>query len=144
MRRYSLPGTILSFFLIGMAGAAPGTALAEAPADFLRTFETEARQARQPGAFNGFSAERGRTFFQQAHGNDWSCASCHTNNPVTPGKHAKTNKSIKPMAPSANAERFTSTRKVDKWFRRNCNDVVGRACTAQEKGDVLTYLMSLK
>jgi hypothetical protein len=33
---------------------------------------------------------------------------------------------------------------VEKWFKRNCNDVAGRACTALEKGDVLTYLLSLK
>jgi hypothetical protein len=29
-------------------------------------------------------------------------------------------------------------------FARNCNDVVGRECTLQEKGDVLTWLLSLK
>ena len=40
-------------------------------------------------------------------------------------------------------ERFTRPDKVEKWFRRNCNDVLGRACTASEKGDVLAYLMSL-
>lgn len=137
MPRISLPGTILAFFLLGTAGAVN----AETPADFLKTFESE---ARQDGNFTGFSAERGRTFFQKTHGNDWSCAACHTRNPAMPGRHAKTNKLIKPMAPAANSERFTSARKVNKWFRRNCNDVVGRTCTAQEKGDVLTYLMSVK
>mgnify|MGYP000380230261 CR=1 FL=1 len=49
-----------------------------------------------------------------------------------------------PLAPAAHAERFTRADKVDKWFKRNCNDVLGRACTAQEKGDVLAYLTSLK
>ena len=137
MRRYLLPWIILPFLLLGLARAA----LAETPADFLRTFEAEARQDK---AFNGFSAERGRAFFQQTHGNDWSCASCHTKNPAAAGKHARTNKAIKPLAPSANPKRFTSTRKVNKWFRRNCTDVVGRTCTAQEKGDILTYLMSVK
>ncbi|MGW8248298.1 MAG: DUF1924 domain-containing protein [Acidiferrobacterales bacterium] len=137
MRRYLLPGIILPFLLLGLARAA----LAETPADFLRTFENEARQEK---SFNGFSAERGRSFFQQTHGNDWSCASCHTKNPAAAGKHARTNKAIKPLAPSANPKRFTSARKVNKWFRRNCNDVVGRTCTAQEKGDILTYLMSVK
>jgi hypothetical protein len=33
---------------------------------------------------------------------------------------------------------------VEKWFKRNCNDVVGRACTAQEKGDVLAYVMTAR
>jgi len=141
MRRNSSTGIILGLILLGAAGAAPASAFAETPADFLKAFETEARQGQ---GFNGFSAERGRTFFQQTHGGDWSCASCHTKNPAASGKHARTSRSIKPLAPSANPARFTNTRKVDKWFRRNCNDVVGRTCTAQEKGDVLTYLMSVK
>ena len=78
------------------------------------------------------------------HANDWSCATCHTRNPTHPGKHIKTNKLIPPMAPAINPERFTDRAKIDKWFKRNCNDVLGRTCSAQEKGDVLTYLMSLK
>jgi hypothetical protein len=48
------------------------------------------------------------------------------------------------MAPAANAERFTDTAKVEKWFKRNCNDVLDRACTPQEKGDVITYLLTVK
>ena len=35
------------------------------------------------------------------------------------------------------------TAKVEKWFARNCNDVLGRACTPVEKGDVLAWLLSL-
>ena len=91
-----------------------------------------------------FSAQRGERFFKATHGNDWSCASCHTENPLAPGKHAKTGKPIAPLAPAANPKRFTDAAAVEKWFRRNCNDVLGRACTAQEKGDVTQYLMSLK
>jgi len=138
MRRY----LALSIFLLAAAGPAMAeTPMAETPADFLNTFEKEARQGK---GFNGFSAQRGQAFFQQTHGNDWSCASCHTKNPAASGSHARTNKTIKPLAPAANPERFTSVRKVDKWFQRNCNDVVNRACTAQEKGDILTYLVSVK
>ena len=92
----------------------------------------------------GFSVQRGERFFHSTHGNDWSCASCHTANPLAPGKHAKTGKPIEPLAPAANPKRFTDAAAVEKWFRRNCNDVLGRACTAQEKGDVTQYLMSLK
>ena len=51
---------------------------------------------------------------------------------------------IRALAPAANAQRFTDAAKVEKWFKRNCNEVLERACTAQEKGDVLAYLMSLK
>jgi hypothetical protein len=48
------------------------------------------------------------------------------------------------MAPAVNGVRFTRTGKVEKWFKRNCNDVLGRTCTAQEKGDVLTYLLIVR
>ncbi|WP_020559039.1 DUF1924 domain-containing protein [Thiofilum flexile] len=113
--------------------------LAETPQDFLKTYATAAQAS---GNFTGFSASRGEVFFNQTHGNDWSCASCHTANPTQAGKHAKTGKVIDPLAPSANAERFTSTKKVEKWFKRNCNDVLDRECTALEKGDVITYLLT--
>ena len=39
---------------------------------------------------------------------------------------------------------FSDPAKVEKWFRRNCNDVAGRECTAGEKADVLAWLISLK
>jgi hypothetical protein len=116
-------------------------ASAATPIDIQKSLETAAR-AGAPG-FSGFSAERGRQFFGTTHGNDWSCVSCHTASPVATGKHAKTGKEIAPLAPAANPQRFTDVAKVEKWFKRNCNDVLGRACTAQEQGDVLAYLMSL-
>jgi hypothetical protein len=116
-------------------------ALAAGPADIQRSLEAAARQ-EAPG-FAGFSARRGAEFFKTTHGREWSCASCHTQNPTAAGRHAKTNKEIAALAPAANAERFTRPDKVEKWFRRNCNDVLGRACSASEKGDVLAYLMSL-
>jgi mono/diheme cytochrome c family protein len=120
--------------------AAP--ALAETPQEILDGFTTQAKT--EAPDFQGFDAERGKLFFNNTHGNDWSCATCHTQNPADPGKHAKTDKPIEPMAPSANAERFTDLKKVDKWFKRNCGDVLDRECTSLEKGDVLTYLMAIK
>lgn len=125
---------------IALAAGVP--AQAETPADFLRGFEMAARRDN-PG-FAGFSAQRGEGFFKSTHGREWSCASCHTQSPTAGGKHAKTDKPIAPLAPAANAERFTRPDKVEKWFRRNCSDVLGRECTPAEKGDVLTYLMSLR
>ena len=115
--------------------------LAATPAEIQQQFDSAARAAT-PG-FGGFSAARGQRLFNSTHGNDWSCASCHTSTPQKPGRHAKTGKEIAAMAPAANPQRFTDAAKVEKWFKRNCNDVLGRACTAQEKGDVLAYLMSL-
>jgi hypothetical protein len=126
-----------------VAGALFGAlALAETPTDFLKQFEAAARQ--ESAGFQGFSPQRGESFFRATHGREWSCSSCHTQNPAVGGKHAKTDKPIAPLAPAANNERFTRPDKVEKWFKRNCNDVLGRTCTAQEKGDVLAYLASLK
>ena len=96
-------------------------------------------QAGAPG-----QAERGRAFFTSPHGSEWSCASCHGTPPTGPGKHASTGKAIDAMAPAANPRAFTDTAKVDKWFRRNCGDVLKRECSAGEKADVLAYLISLK
>jgi Domain of unknown function (DUF1924) len=89
-------------------------------------------------------AERGRVFFTSRHGGEWSCASCHANPPTLPGSHASTGKAIDPLAPAANPKRFIDTAKVDKWFLRNCKDVLLRECSAGEKADVLAYLIGLK
>jgi hypothetical protein len=89
-------------------------------------------------------AARGQAFFTGKHGKDWSCSTCHTAKPTVDGKHATTGKVIMPMAPAADPKRFTDAAKTEKWFKRNCNDVVGRECTAGEKADVLSWLVSLK
>ncbi|NJD05147.1 MAG: DUF1924 domain-containing protein [Methylococcaceae bacterium] len=128
------------FCLLALASA---TTLAHAaqPQDFLADFQQTARQENPQ--FAGFDAGRGAQFFSRRHG-DWSCSTCHTDKPTQPGKHAVTDKTIAPLAPAANPERFADPRKVAKWFKRNCNDVLKRECSAAEKGDVLTYLLSLK
>jgi len=123
-----------------VCGSAP--LWADTPQQLLDGYKVQA-QAESP-EFNGFDPQRGEQFFNKTHANDWSCATCHTSNPAAMGKHAKTAKSIEPLAPSANAERFTNPKKVEKWFKRNCNDVLERTCTSLEKGDVLTYLLSIQ
>lgn len=100
------------------------------------------QSARAAGNFPGFSAARGAAFFRQK-GTDWSCTTCHTADPRQPGRHTVTGKAIEPMAPAVNPARLTDAAKVEKWFRRNCRDVLDRECTALEKGDVITYLRSL-
>jgi cytochrome c peroxidase len=87
---------------------------------------------------------RGQEFFTSKHGKEWSCSTCHTSNPLGEGKHATTGKVISPMAPAAHPQRFTDAAKTEKWFRRNCNDVVGRECTPAEKADFISWLLSLK
>ncbi len=69
-----------------------------------------------------------------------SCVTCHTADLAQPGRHAKTGKSIEPMAPSVNPERLTDPAKVAKWLGRNCRWTLGRACTAAEKADFLAYI----
>ncbi len=130
-------------FIIGLlTGLVIGLpALAHQPQDFLASFAIQAKE--ENAAFSGFDSHRGEQFFKSRHGSDWSCSTCHTDDPTAMGKHTVTQKPIEPMAPSANPQRFTNPAKVEKWFKRNCKDVVKRECTAQEKGDVLTYLLSL-
>jgi len=137
LRKFYAPGLVFMATFV----MATQPAFAETPDEILASIQKEAAGT---SGFQGFSAVRGESFFKQKHGNEWSCTSCHTDNPAVPGKHDKTGKTIKPLAPSANAQRFTSQEKVAKWFKRNCNDVLGRVCTAQEKGDVLTYLLTVK
>lgn len=107
---------------------------------------TPAEQAAAYAARAGVpaSAARGERFFTARHGREWACASCHNATPAQPGRHASTGRAIAPLAPAFEPERFTDAAKTEKWFRRNCNDVVGRECTAGEKADVLAWLMSLK
>jgi len=125
-------------FALALAVALPLQAAAPALLDGYRA----AAKAEAP-AFKDFSATRGETFYRAKTG-DVACASCHGASPKDHGKHATTGKDILPMAPSANPERFTDAAKVEKWFRRNCNDVLKRACTAGEKGDFITYLSSVR
>ena len=128
--------------LAAAAGLMSQPVLAETPEEILSALKSDAKEVAP--SFQGFSAARGESFFKQKHGNELSCASCHTDNPAASGKHANTGKIIQPLAPAANAERFTNPAKVAKWFKRNCNDVLDRVCTPQEKGDVLAYLLIVK
>ncbi len=86
---------------------------------------------------------KGQKFFNMANANDLSCASCHGNPPIQAHRHVSTGKSIAALAPKSNPERLTDSAKIEKWFRRNCKDVLNRECTPPEKADVVAYLRSL-
>jgi hypothetical protein len=92
------------------------------------------------------SPERGQRFFTTNFGRDfgWSCSTCHGAVPTGQGKDDLTGKPIRPFAPAFNPERFTDRAKVEHQFRLNCKDVVGRECTPAEKGDILSWLLTLK
>jgi hypothetical protein len=49
-----------------------------------------------------------------------------------------------PRPPAPNPQRYTAAAKVEKWFRRNCHDVLQRECTPQEKGDFIAWLSQVK
>lgn len=125
-------------FLIALTSpAAFGPAMADTPRQIGDTYRTAA------GAGYQASAARGAEFYARRFGVSEklaSCAACHTDKPSQAGEHVITHKSIKPLAPSANPERFTDAPKVEKWFKRNCKEVVGRACTPGEKADFIAFV----
>lgn len=121
----------------GLAGAALApVAQAATPAQLLSGYTAQTSLPAVPA--------RGQQFFTSRHRHEWSCSSCHGAVPAQPGKHASTGKSIGALAPALNPDRFTDAAKTEKWFRRNCNDVLGRECTVAEKADVLSWLMTIK
>jgi cytochrome c peroxidase len=122
--------------LLTMAAMLWSQVQAATPAELLAGYSSQAGIAA--------SAQRGEQLFNATHGKEWSCTSCHGTAPTQGGKHASTGKPIGALAPSANAQRFSDTAKVEKWFRRNCNDVLGRECSATEKADVMSWLIGLK
>jgi Domain of unknown function (DUF1924) len=132
-------GRLWSSALCAAALALPLEAAWAADTSAAQQLERWSAQAGSPG-----QADRGRVFFTSRHGGEWSCASCHGDPPTSAGKHASTGKTIDAMAPSFNPRAFTEAAKVDKWFRRNCKDVLQRECSPREKADVLAWLASLK
>ncbi|OYY94064.1 MAG: hypothetical protein B7Y41_09025 [Hydrogenophilales bacterium 28-61-23] len=92
------------------------------------------------------SAARGEQLFRGKFGAGKvdSCTACHTEDARSAGQHVKTHKAIDPLAPVAQKDRFTDAVKVEKWFKRNCQEVIGRACSPQEKADFTAYMISLK
>ncbi|WP_036075264.1 DUF1924 domain-containing protein [Limnohabitans sp. Rim47] len=121
---------------IGLALIGGVPAMAATPQTELLRWQQAAGQAGD--------AVKGQVFFGQRQGGEWSCASCHGQPPTRDSQHASTGKKIAALAPAFNAERLTDSAKVDKWFKRNCKDVLSRECTAIEKADVLAYLIGLK
>ena len=132
------PVAVLGTVLIASAGAAWADPARDA---ILAQLAAEAKQA-DPG-FSGFSAQRGAEFWATAHAGGKpdtpACISCHTRDPTAEGQ-TRAGKAIAPMAVSKTPDRFTDPAKVEKWFTRNCKTVLGRPCTAVEKGDFITFL----
>jgi len=118
-----------------------GAGIAGPREDQLVQYAKGARAANP--AFSGFSAERGKTLHTQAFSGGKadtpSCTTCHGKDTRGAGR-TLTGKAIDPVAVSVAPSRYTDPAKVEKWFKRNCNEVLGRECSAQEKGDWLTFM----
>jgi cytochrome c553 len=111
--------------------------------DQLAQYASAAKAANS--GFAGFSAERGRTLHTQnftgGKPDTPACTSCHGKDTRGTGR-APSGKTIDAMAVSTTPARYTDPAKVEKWFKRNCTEVLGRVCTDQEKGDWLTFMLS--
>ncbi|MCB2099838.1 MAG: DUF1924 domain-containing protein [Rhodobacterales bacterium] len=128
-------------FLTGLVLAALAFQPAARAASLLDGYADAARAA--DAGFAGFSAGRGRALFAATPGTGKpdtpSCTTCHTADPRAAGR-TRAGKAIAPMALSVSPDRYADPAKVEKWFRRNCNSVLGRACTAREKGDFIRFM----
>ncbi len=112
-----------------MAGPAQDKMLAHFQAQAQSPASTARGQSLFEGRFTGGKPETP------------SCTSCHTASPAGVGK-TRAGKEIAPMALSKSPERYSDLKKVEKWFRRNCKSVLGRACSAQEKTDFIAFMIS--
>lgn len=134
----------LPTMLLLLLGAAMASAVQAGPREDLLARYAQEAKANDP-RFTSFSATRGQEQHLARHTSGKpdtpSCSQCHGDKPRNAGR-TPTGKSIEPMAVSATPTRYTDAAKVEKWFRRNCNEVLGRACTAAEKGDWLAYMIS--
>jgi cytochrome c553 len=121
----------------------PFAASAAARDDLLNSYATAAKVASS--AYSGCSPARGEklhnTQFSTGKPETPSCTTCHGANPRLAGR-TPSGKLIDPLAASLSPTRFSDPLKVEKWFRRNCIEVLGRECTPLEKGDWLSAMIS--
>lgn len=112
----------------------------------IEAYQQEAK--KKDKSFMGFSAIRGHELYHKKEtrgGKEKSCATCHTDDPMKQGKHPETGKALAGMAPAYYPKRFSNPHeKINVAFKRNCQNVFGRDCTVIEKGDILTYLLSVQ
>lgn len=112
--------------------------------DYLNSLKQEV--LKENPNFTSFDATRGEKIFTSNHigkkSKEISCTTCHTTNLNNSGENTFTGKIIEPLSPKANPKRFTDLAEIEKWIKRNFNDVYNREGTALEKGDVITYIIN--
>lgn len=92
------------------------------------------------GVDNTYSANKGLELWRYEMFPGRSCGSCHGDDLTKPGRHTKTNKLIKPLAPSVNPKRLAKVKKINKWLKRNCKFTYKRVCTAEEKMSFIEFI----
>jgi len=129
---------------IGLCCLGLASAVLAGPRDTLLDGYAAAAKSADP-AFSGFSAARGEQLFRTEHAGGKpdtpACTSCHGKDERAAGR-TRSGKPIDPMAVSATPGRYQDRAKVEKWFKRNCDEVLGRECSTREKGDWLAYMIS--
>ena len=111
---------------------------------YIDELKKEAKE--QNPSFVDFSAKNGEILFKTENigkeNKKLSCVSCHGSDLRQKAQNIFTGKDIDPLAPSVNKARLSDVKEVKKWLKRNFKDVFLREGTAQQKGDVLYYIMS--
>ncbi|WP_221793236.1 DUF1924 domain-containing protein [Oceanobacter mangrovi] len=128
---------IASLLLTALATSTPAASAAQAQPK-QAAVQQKLAEWQQQGTTE-YSASRGAALWQQDF-DGRSCRSCHGSDLKLEGKHQRTGKAIAPMAPSVNPKRLTDTAFIDKWLLRNCKWTLGRECSPQEKGDLISWL----
>lgn len=137
--------SILLAALLGLTAISAQASTANAE-KMIMIYTTQAKAAN--AEYTGPTAGDGKAFYNRkiklSNGKETACASCHTANPADKGKHIVTKKSIKPLSPTVNAQRFADFDKVEAKFTQHCNDIIGSDCTAAEKASYITYVLTEK
>jgi hypothetical protein len=126
---------MIAVSLLAMSGTVASQGLNEAQIRTIQQLIREAPNRPSPG--------EGELLYRSKGSNGLSCESCHTPDPKKQGEHVSTKKLIRPLHPEVQSTRFADSAKVEKWFRRNCNDVLARECHPQEKANFLAWLMQI-
>ena len=112
--------------------------------DYLSSLKQEVLQENPK--FTSFDTKRGEEIFTSKHigkkGKEIACTSCHGIDLNKSSENFFTGKVTEPLSPKANSKRFTDVNEIEKWMKRNFNDVYDREGKKKKKGDVTTYIIN--
>ncbi len=126
-------------FLLILACCAAAPAAAEVPQRILAGLMADAGGRASP--LQGEKLFRGKFSGGKSAA---CCGDCHGDDAKLPGRHNQSQQTINPLAPVAQGNRFSDAARVEQGFRRDCPEVLGRACTPREKADFTAYMISVR